>query len=195
MYRNAWELHVLVLLRLIAVHGFADVLAVHFQGPRTRRELRTPAAVVARERLAQRALPRVEGLGSSEQRADGIDLHGGGQRRGKLLRWSAPGSPSGVERFRGTAAVCRPECVLPAGMSSLHASSRLPAPLCPFLPHPSPTRHRCFEGALAAGGDVVAPAAGRRQREVAARLQQELHLVRVRVRVTLTPTPTLTLNP
>ena len=93
--------------------------------------------------------------------------------------------------------MCRPECVLPAGMSSLHASSRLPAALFPFLPPPppSPARHRCFEGALAAGGDVVAPAAGRRQREVAARLQQELHLVRVRVRVTLTPTPTLTLNP
>ena len=38
MYRNAWGLDVLVLLRFIAVHGFADVLAVHFQGLRTRRE-------------------------------------------------------------------------------------------------------------------------------------------------------------
>ena len=64
------------------VHGFAGVLAVHFQGLRTRRELRTPAGVVARERLAQRALPRVEGLGSSEQRADGIDLQGGGAVQG-----------------------------------------------------------------------------------------------------------------
>ena len=181
--------------QFIVVHGFAGVLAVRFQGLRTRRELRTPAGVVARERLAQRALPRVEGLGSSEQRADGFDLHGGGQCRGKLLPWSAPASPSEVERFRGTAAVCRPECVLPAGMSSLHASSHLPAAPFPFSPPPSPTRHRCFEGALAAGGDIVATAAGRRQREVAARLQQELHLVRVRVRVTLTPTPTLTLNP
>ena len=33
-------------------------------------------AHVARERLAQHALPRVEGLGLSEQRADSIDLKG-----------------------------------------------------------------------------------------------------------------------
>ena len=52
------------------------MLVAHFQGPCTRRQLGAPADVVARERLAQRALPRVEGLGSSEQRADSIDLKG-----------------------------------------------------------------------------------------------------------------------
>ena len=50
------------------------MLAAHFQGPRTRRQLGAPAGVVARERLAQRSLPCVEGLGSSKQRADSIDL-------------------------------------------------------------------------------------------------------------------------
>ena len=90
-------------------HGFA-VLAVHFQGPRTHRELSTPAAVVACERLAQRALPRVEGLGSREQRADGIDLQGGGQCEGKLLPWSAPGSPPEVLQRHG--------CCVPSRMRS-----------------------------------------------------------------------------
>eukprot|EP00964_Phaeocystis_antarctica_P141105 scaffold106093_cov63-Phaeocystis_antarctica.AAC.5 len=55
------------------------MLVAHFQGPCTRRQLGAPADVVARERLAQRALPRVEGLGSSEKRADGIDLKGVGE--------------------------------------------------------------------------------------------------------------------
>ena len=45
---------------------FRCMLVAHFQGPCTRRQLGAPADVVARERLAQRALPRVEGLGSSE---------------------------------------------------------------------------------------------------------------------------------
>jgi hypothetical protein len=153
-------------------HGFA-VLAVHFQGPRTHRELGTPAAVVACERRAQRALPRVEGLGSSEQRADGIDLQGGGQCEGKLLPWSAPGSPPEVQRH----GCCVPSrmCVLPAGICLPLSFPFSPPRLSP----PSPTRHRCFEGALAAGGDIVATAAGRRQREVAALIKEELHQVRV----------------
>ena len=142
MYRNAWGLDVLVLLRFIAVHGFADVLAVHFQGLRTRRELRTPAAVVARERLAQRALPRVEGLGSSEQRADGFDLHGGGQCRGKLLPWSAPASPSEVQRhgccvpsrMRSTRGHVKSACLFPPARRSLSLSPISLRPLPPLPP-------------------------------------------------------------